>query len=100
MTLMVVLKVADSAIPGGGTTVDAAARLLRVLADDLVQHMPNLEDGASVRTALADGLILGVATYVADDPVAMSTSAVGLSTSAPGPLMETNDCRDNCGVGA
>lgn len=80
---MVVLKVSDAAIPGGGTSGDAAARLLRVLADDLVQHVPKLDDGASVRAVLADGLIVGVVTYVADDPVALSTSAVGLSTFRP-----------------
>ena len=49
---MVVLKVSDAAIPGGGTSADAAARLLRVLAD---------------------GLIVGVITYVAHGPVALAT---------------------------
>ncbi|MGH7460776.1 MAG: hypothetical protein ACREMA_07075 [Longimicrobiales bacterium] len=37
------------------------------LADDLVSTIPRLEDGASVRVELADGLIRGVATYVAGD---------------------------------
>jgi len=66
MSLMVVLKVADEALPDNASSVDAAARLLRVLADELVSQVPQLEDGASARVSLADGFIVGVATYSAD----------------------------------
>ncbi len=65
MPLTVVLQVCDTAVPRG-TTADRAARILRLLADEVVSQIPQLEDGTSVRVSKQNGLVLGVATYTVD----------------------------------